>query len=320
MNTGWKKGVIRQIELHVGRPLQWAICLLHFNELPFRHLFLHLDGDTTGPKSFSGPIGKKLAGCEKLPLVSFERVDCPIPQVDRKVLSKDQLYLFHISAAINSGTISEDLATRNPGPISHSRWLTTANRILRLYVSLEKPSYEIRQLINFILKCYMPIWFKIKTSKNFTDGPKIVFEVIKTSRYLTENLLEVIDPVIERNAFFAHTENLILSMIVDQRWEVRELGLRRVLKARSLSKGIRNIRKFTTPKINFEATDYVDIINWDTCKLSPPPLLRNIKDEEITNLIHTGIPLQPDFQKFPCHTCRTVCQTYKRSVSKGVWC
>ncbi len=58
INRGWKKGVIHQIELHVGRPVQWAICLLHFNELPFRYLFHHLDGVTTGPKSFSGPIGK----------------------------------------------------------------------------------------------------------------------------------------------------------------------------------------------------------------------------------------------------------------------
>ncbi|KAJ8869462.1 hypothetical protein PR048_028453 [Dryococelus australis] len=30
-NTGWKNGIIRQLELHVGRPLQWSVCLLHFN-------------------------------------------------------------------------------------------------------------------------------------------------------------------------------------------------------------------------------------------------------------------------------------------------
>lgn len=301
INTGWKKGVIHQIELHVGRPVQWAICLLHFNELPFRHLFHHLDGVTTGPKSFSGPIGKKLVGCEKLPPVQFEPVDCPIPIIDRKVLSKDQMYLLDISVAINTGTISEDLAARDPGPLSHSRWLTAANRVLRLYVSMEIPSEEVKQLIHFILKCYMPLWFKIKTSKKFTDGPKIVFETIRTSRYLSQNLLQVIDPVIERNAFFAHPENLLLAMIVDESRYIRELGLRRIWKARSLMKG-KPIRNFNTPRINFVATDYTDMICWATCKLSPPPLLRRITDEEIKQLIHSGTPLAPDFNDFPCHT------------------
>jgi hypothetical protein len=51
-NTGWKTGVIRQIEESIKRPLQWSVCLLHFNELPFRHLFQALDGETTGPKIF----------------------------------------------------------------------------------------------------------------------------------------------------------------------------------------------------------------------------------------------------------------------------
>ncbi|GBM62446.1 hypothetical protein AVEN_180855-1 [Araneus ventricosus] len=32
VNTGWKYGVIRCLELKLGKPLQWVICLLHFNE------------------------------------------------------------------------------------------------------------------------------------------------------------------------------------------------------------------------------------------------------------------------------------------------
>lgn len=41
-NTGWKGGVISYMEKELGRPLQWAICLLHANELPLRHLFTPL--------------------------------------------------------------------------------------------------------------------------------------------------------------------------------------------------------------------------------------------------------------------------------------
>ncbi|GBL82876.1 hypothetical protein AVEN_106393-1 [Araneus ventricosus] len=32
VNTGWKSGVIRCLELKFDKPLQWVICLLHFNE------------------------------------------------------------------------------------------------------------------------------------------------------------------------------------------------------------------------------------------------------------------------------------------------
>jgi len=46
----------------LGRVLQLIVCLLHHCELPFRHLFVKLDGTTTGPDSFSGPIGKLIAG------------------------------------------------------------------------------------------------------------------------------------------------------------------------------------------------------------------------------------------------------------------
>ena len=54
INTGFKGGVIRLMEEELKKPLQWIVCQLHSNELPLRHLLLHLDGKTTGPKCFSG--------------------------------------------------------------------------------------------------------------------------------------------------------------------------------------------------------------------------------------------------------------------------
>ena len=53
---GIKSSLIASLEKLLGRPLQWAICLLHLNKLPLRHVFQMLDGTTTGPQSFAGPI------------------------------------------------------------------------------------------------------------------------------------------------------------------------------------------------------------------------------------------------------------------------
>ena len=42
-NTAWIGHDIRELKMHFGRPLLWALCLLHFVELPFRKLFQHLN-------------------------------------------------------------------------------------------------------------------------------------------------------------------------------------------------------------------------------------------------------------------------------------
>ncbi|GBM38079.1 hypothetical protein AVEN_40958-1 [Araneus ventricosus] len=124
-NTGWKTSVICQIEKLVKRPLQWGVCLLHYNEFPFRHMFINLDGETSGPNSFSGTIGTQLSKCDKLPVVNFEINERNIPEIERKILSKVQEHVVDISFAIKSGGFPEDLSVHEPGPLSHSRWSTT---------------------------------------------------------------------------------------------------------------------------------------------------------------------------------------------------
>ena len=58
VNTGENNGALRIVELDIDKPLQHFVCLLHTNELSFWHLFSALEGGTTGPNSFDGPIGK----------------------------------------------------------------------------------------------------------------------------------------------------------------------------------------------------------------------------------------------------------------------
>jgi len=126
VNTGNKGGAIKLLEKEYNKPLQWLIFLLHANELPLRHLLIHLDGSTTGPKAFSGPIGKALVNCQTLPVVAFEKIDVTLPTVILEDLSTDQKYLWEMCEAISKGDCSLALSKRNPGGLNHSRWLTTA--------------------------------------------------------------------------------------------------------------------------------------------------------------------------------------------------
>lgn len=107
--------------------------MLHTNELPLRHLFLTLDGCTSGPREYSGPIGKQLAGCENKPTMSFCAMAGKLSDLPKNVadeLSTDHKYIYEICQAVSTGSCTLELATRQPGKIVHSRWLTCANCIL----------------------------------------------------------------------------------------------------------------------------------------------------------------------------------------------
>lgn len=68
--------------------------------------------------------------------IKFEKIyqSINISAIDSNDLSTDQLYLKHICQAVAEGQYSPSLAKRVPGKMAHSRLLTTANRVLRLYI------------------------------------------------------------------------------------------------------------------------------------------------------------------------------------------
>lgn len=263
VNSGNKNGAIRMIELYLKRPVQWLICLFHANELPLRHLVQNLDGSTTGPHGYSGTIGKALETCENLPVVSFHPIQSEnFPILVPDDLSTDQKYLWNICQSVTSGICTESLANRNHGKLSHSRWLTAANRILRLYISSNKVSRNLQILSEYVLKVYAPLWFHIKLKPSCSEGTRHLLNMIRRSRGFEEKILKIIDPVIQRNGFYAHPENLLLAMVTDEARSIRELGYRRLLKIRQQKQKNKCIRFFTIPKINFSATDLAASSSW----------------------------------------------------------
>lgn len=298
VNTGPTNGVIALFEQSIKRPVQWLICQIHANELPLRHLIQTLDGPTSGPHGFTGPIGKQIQSCEKLQVIQFAAVQVELPDIVSESLSSDQKYLLDMCRAVASGNCPPSLAQVNPGKLNHARWLTTANRILRYYVGCSEPSDNLRHIVEFIMKVYCKMWFTIRANPSCTEGARHLWQTIKLSRYASSELKAIIDPVISRNAFFAHPENVLLAMISDTRPHVRKLGLLRIMKARSTKAS--NVRQFVVPELNFEASDYIDIIDWQKCALTEPPITAGISDETLKDMVTKGDV--PEVKKFPCHT------------------
>ena len=112
--TGKSKGFIALLETLIGRPLQWVICLLHLNELPLRHVFQNLDGVTSRPDSFSGPIGRQLNGAvSEWKVVKFKSIPNPkFPVISKSLmddLSSDQYYAYRICSAVILGSVDANL-------------------------------------------------------------------------------------------------------------------------------------------------------------------------------------------------------------------
>ncbi|CAH1099595.1 unnamed protein product [Psylliodes chrysocephalus] len=160
------------------------------------------------------------------------------------------------------------------------------------------PSTNLRTIAEFVVKVYAPVWFDIKRKPSCCDGGRHVFRMIQLSRYLNNELKAVIDPVIKRNAYISHPENLFLAMLPDDRPAIRQLCLRRILKART--KISTDIREFVIPKLDFDASEYYELINWQNSSITAPPLLSTATDGDIREFINdTGTSLV-DFVSCPC--------------------
>ena len=103
VNICIKGGQIVLMDHYLERQLHWFICMLHANELPLRNLITNLNGKISGPRCFTGLIGKDLQNSEKRPVEDFTPVDAPAIVTAATYLSTDVKYLLDIHEAKSSG-------------------------------------------------------------------------------------------------------------------------------------------------------------------------------------------------------------------------
>ena len=144
-NSGQHKGVQAMLEEKLKRPLQRILCLKHGIEIFWHQFFRLIDGETSGPSTLKGIVGKQIDNniFYTGDIRTFKPVEVwnPIPDLSAEVIrnmSSDQAYLYRIVKAVMTGSeyftqIDKQLRTASPGKLHGARWITLANRILRLY-------------------------------------------------------------------------------------------------------------------------------------------------------------------------------------------
>ena len=232
--------------------------------------------------------------------------------------------------AIVTGEVDPGLESLDIGPIFHSRWLTLACRILRYYTSQEKPTKNLVILAEFCIKVYFPSWFQIKYKNKITNAAENFYAMLeRTKRFPKfkvngQNVSDVAIAVLERNAYSAHPENILLNMLGDSDEDTRRIAVNKILSLRGKLPSFQTphsfdgssfveqddadgsddeatascevlVRKFKVPVINKDAKVYYNMVNLNNPEIEQPPAIRDLTDEEINE-----IRRNPLYLKHPC--------------------
>ena len=287
-----------QLEKLLGRPLSRAICLLHQAELPYRALFKRLDGQTTGPRSFSGPIGRLLSGpVHQLPVCQFPPLtSAELPSLSddvRRNLSSD-LLLMQCAQCVTSGDGSV-VAQRVHGNLSMARWHTAQSRLLRVYMAQQSPSAELKTLALYVVGVYLPTVLAIRHRPDLVDAPRHLYQQLERQRrHMTGDDLVEVQKRLCGNAMMAHPEAIVLGMLGDDRREVRARAVQIVSEARQRRQpGL--IRAYKCPQINPQANNFMELVDLQSPELDiEPPLTHPFDSEQLARVLdeplRTGIP------------------------------
>lgn len=200
---------------------------------------------------------------------------------DVRNLSTDAQNLLKLAIAISSGSVSINLANTKLGQMHHARWLTKAARILRTYITTDKPSNNLRILATYVMKVYVPMYFNVKYYKTIAHGSVLFFKFIMMTNYLPPNLRKIVRGVMEDNCYFAHSESVLLSMMCSNVKPIRQLAIDKIIHIRK-NLDRTELRNYKKPKINFECTHFTNMIDLnDDNMLYEPPYTKDIPLEHL---------------------------------------
>ena len=229
-----------------------------------------------------------------------------LPQEVVNDLSTDQHYGYRICQMITTGEVDEDLMKMKVGPVCHSRWLTTASRLCRLYVSkhglVGEDAKNLRAIVTFIVSHYFPMWFDIKAEHLLMSGPRHILKEVDIVRQLkrkdatSKEIKKIGMHFIEKGAWSAHSEPLLLSLLSSNDIEDRRFGISKILEIRGGAEyGTTSLRQVWTPKLNWEAKSLQNLQAWENSTESN--ITCAISSIELWKFLETPL----DLGKIPCH-------------------
>lgn len=91
-------------------------------------------------------------------------------------------------------------------------------------------------------------------------------------------------------------------MLSEERQHTRELGVRRILGTRACKTHQRCIRCVHIPSLNLNAEKYIDLIDWQTCVLTEPPIIKSISDAGLEDVGRNKTTHVTEISRFSSHS------------------
>ena len=170
--------------------------------------------------------------------------------------------------------------------------------------------------VKYVILLYAKEWFTIKNNPLCTDGTNNLFSIIKSIRDYDINVFNIVKNSLNRNSFFAHSENVLLAMLADENAvrmkmikSIRDYDINmynnafrmkavvKILQARGLQSS-KILGEFNVPKLNLNC-EYYDIIDKNEEWLEPP-LTYDIDSEIFASYNNLNVHLF--YFPHPCHS------------------
>ena len=100
-------------------------------------------------------------------------------------------------------------------------------------------------------------------------------------------------PYVDRNAYYAHPEPLLLAMLDDDDRLIRKKAVTIIENIRKQQPSPRPIRPYKVPKLIYDADSYDKMIDWDLTPLTEPPLTFHITDDNLHHIIDEPLSVPP---------------------------
>jgi len=159
-------------------------------------------------------------------------------------------------------------------------------------------------LTAYIVNVYAPTWFTVKYHELAVDGPKNLFFLMARSNEVEDKQArEIAQRCIQRNAFHAHPENILLAQLASPLTRDRLEAVEKVMQARKNAQALQqrsmpNIRLFRVPVLDFNATKWQLMIKWDKTDVYEPPLTKKLTIRDLLAIIVEPLRVAP----YKCHT------------------
>ena len=122
-----------------------------------------------------------------------------------------------------------------------------------------------------------------------------LFQLMQLLKQQPQEVQDLTRDVVQRNAYFAHCENILAAMLTDRDSAVRDQAVTKILAARK--RKARELRVFRVPRLNWQTEHLADMISWGG-QVTEPPVTKLMSDNEITSARDRSLELP----RFPYHS------------------